>query len=85
MATNTRLLKSKMALNNDTTIKLAECLGVNRQNVSVKVNGRREFKQSEIAKIIKRYNLSDQEIRAIFWDDYEFGEDVLLNDGKRVC
>lgn len=77
MATNTRLLKSKMVLNNDTTIALAEYLGVNRQNVSVKVNGKREFKQSEIAKIIRRYNLSDQEIRAIFWDDYDFGE-VLI-------
>lgn len=85
MATNTRLLKSKMVLNNDTTIALAKCLGVNRQNVSVKVNGKRDFKQTEIAKIIKRYNLSDQEIRAIFWDDYEFGEDVLLDDRKRVC
>ena len=85
MATNTRLLKSKMALYNDTTIALADCLGVNRQNVSVKLNGKRDFKQSEIAKIIRRYDLSDQEIRAIFWEDYDFGEDVLLNDGKRVC
>ena len=85
MATNTRLLKSKMALHNDTTIALAECLGVNRQNVSVKLNGRRDFKQSEIAKIIRRYDLSDQEIRAIFWEDYDFGEDVLLSDSKRVC
>ena len=85
MATNTRLLKSKMVLNNDTTIKLAECLGLNRQNVSVKLNGKREFKQSEIGKIIRRYNLSDQEIKAIFWDDYDFGEEVLINDSKRVC
>jgi hypothetical protein len=78
MATNTALLKSKMVLNNDTTIALAKCLGVNRQNISVKLNGRRDFKQSEIAKIIRRYNLTDDEIRAIFWDDYEFGEDVLV-------
>lgn len=85
MATNTRLLKSKMVLKGDTTIALAKCLGVNRQNVSVKLNGRREFKQSEIAKIIRRYDLTDKEIRAIFWDDYDFGEDVLLNDRKRVC
>ena len=85
MATNTRLLKSKMILKGDTTIALAQCLGVNRQNASVKVNGKREFKQSEIAKIIKRYDLSDQEVRAIFWDDYDFGEDVLMSDSKRVC
>lgn len=85
MATNTRLLKSKMVLHNDTTIALAKCLGVNRQNASVKLNGKRDFKQSEIAKIIKRYNLTDKEIRAIFWDDYDFGEDVIMSDGKRVC
>lgn len=78
MATNTALLKSKMVLNGDTTIALAKCLGVNRQNISVKLNGRRDFKQTEIAKIIRRYNLTDNEIRAIFWDDYEFGEDVLV-------
>ena len=78
MATNTALLKPKMALNKDTTIALAECLGLNRQNVSAKLNGRRDFKQTEIAKIIRRYNLTDKEIRAIFWDDYDFGEDVLV-------
>ena len=78
MATNTALLKSKMALNKDTTIALAACLGLNRQNVSAKLNGRRDFKQTEIAKIIRRYNLTDKEIRAIFWDEYDFGEDVLL-------
>lgn len=77
MATNTALLKSKMVLNNDTTIALAGYLGVNRQNASAKINARRDFKQSEIAKIIKRYNLTDKEIRAIFWDDYDFEEDVL--------
>ncbi len=77
MATNTPLLKYKMALNNDTTITLASHLGLNRQNLSIKVNGKRDFKQSEIAKIIKRYNLTDKEIRAIFWDDYDFEEALL--------
>lgn len=64
--TNTRLLKAKMILNGDTVIELAKCLGVNRQNISVKINGKREFKQSEIAKIVKRYNLSFDEVVAIF-------------------
>lgn len=72
MATNTALLKSKMILHNDTMITLADYLGINRQNTSVKVNGKREFKQSEIAKIIRRYKLSDREFRAIFIDGYDF-------------
>ena len=78
MATNTPLLKYKMALNNDTTITLAKYLDLNRQNLSIKVNGKRDFKQSEIAKISKRYNLTDRELRAIFLDDYDFGEEELL-------
>lgn len=87
MATNTRLLKSKMALKGDTTIALAKCLGVNRQNVSVKLNGRREFKQSEIGKIIKRYDLTYSEARNIFWCEFDkdFEGKVFNNDSKRVC
>ena len=65
--TNTRLLKAKMVLHNDTVSKLADCLGVNRQNASVKINGKRDFKQSEIAKIVDRYNLTFDEVREIFW------------------
>lgn len=76
MSTNTALLKSKMVLHNDTMISLAAYLGLNRQNASVKVNGKREFKQSEIAKIILRYRLSDMEVKAIFWDGIDFGSEV---------
>ena len=76
MSTNTALLKSKMVLHNDTMIALADYLGLNRQNTSVKVNGKREFKQSEIAMIISRYKLSDREVRAIFWDGFDFGSEV---------
>jgi hypothetical protein len=73
MATNTVLLKSIMILNSDTVQALALSLGANRQNISAKLNGKRDFKQSEINKIIARYNLSDTQIRAIFFnnDDYK--------------
>lgn len=69
MATNTALLKSIMILNSDTVQALALSLGVNRQNISAKLNGRRDFKQSEINKIIARYSLTDLQIRAVFFDD----------------
>ena len=69
MATNTALLKSIMVLNKDTVQALALSLGVNRQNISAKLNGKRDFKQSEINKIIARYNLSDSQIRVIFFND----------------
>ena len=69
--TNTRLLKAKMILNNDTVSDLAKCLGINRQNASIKINGKRDFKQSEIAKIITRYNLTFDEVKDIFLNDNE--------------
>ena len=71
MATNTKLLKSKMVLNGDTVSSLAESLGVNRQNMSIKLHGKRDFKQREIAKIAKRYRLTYQELKEIFLDAEE--------------
>lgn len=65
--TNTVMLKAKMILNHDTVIELASFLGLNRQSLSAKINGRKEFKQSEIGKIVCRYNLTYDEIKAIFF------------------
>lgn len=64
--TNTRLLKAQMVLNGDTIQTLADFLGINRQNASIKINGKREFKQSEIAKIVTRYNLKADDMIEIF-------------------
>lgn len=76
--TNTALLKAKIILNNDTVQGLAAHLGKNRQNLSKKINGKQEFKQSEIAKIAERYNLSFEELKAIFLTDYSFGEELMM-------
>lgn len=65
--TNTVMLKAKMVLNHDTVLGLANFLGLNRQSLSAKINGRTEFKQSEIGKIACRYNLTYDEIKAIFF------------------
>ncbi len=67
--TNKNLLKSKMALHNDTMQSLADYLGIARSYVSGKLNGKWEFKQSEIMKIIERYNLTNDEIMQIFFED----------------
>ena len=66
--TNTKLLKAKMVMNDDTVSSLAASLGVNRQNMSLKLNGKRDFKQKEIARIAKRYRLTFQELKEIFLD-----------------
>lgn len=64
--TNTTLLRSKMILHNDNTSSFAKHIGINRQNASKKINGKRDFKQSEIIKIAELYNLTDSEVREIF-------------------
>ena len=64
--TNTTLLKAIMILHNDSTSSFAKHIGINRQNASKKINGKSDFKQSEIVKITNLYNLTDSEIRNIF-------------------
>ena len=66
---NGALLKSVMVLNGDTIRDLAEYLRITPQSVSDKINERRtEFKQGEIAMIKERYNLSADQIDAIFFN-----------------
>lgn len=66
---NGAMLKSVMVLNGDTIRDLAEYLQISPQSVSDKINERRtEFKQGEIAMIKERYNLSADQIDAIFFN-----------------
>lgn len=67
---NSKLFRSIMVLHNDTNKTLAEYLNISEQTVCNKINENdTEFKQGEIAKIIKRYNLSAEQIKAIFFAD----------------
>lgn len=66
--TNTPLLKSRMIIENDSVSELSKALGKNRQNVSIKLNNKREFKQSEIAFIAKRYKLTPPDIYHMFFE-----------------
>lgn len=69
--TNTRLLKAKMIMNGDTIQTLADSIGINRVNASKKINGKREFKQHEIAVIFRRYKLTYEEIESIFFSNLQ--------------
>lgn len=71
--TNTNFLKAKMVLHGDTIQSLAQAIGINRQNASLKINGKRCFKQDEIAVIAWRYKLTPQEVKAIFLCDERAG------------
>ena len=66
---NKAKLKSVMALHGDTNKDLAELLEISEQSVSCKINENgTEFKQGEIKKITEKYNLSPDEMTAIFFN-----------------
>ena len=66
---NTKLFRSIMVLNNDTNKSLAEFLNLSEQTVCNKINENdTEFKQGEIKMIIKRYNLTADQIADIFFN-----------------
>ena len=61
-------LRVVMLRNGDTNKELAEYLGITEQSVSAKINENgTEFKQGEIAKIKERYNLTADQVEAIFF------------------
>lgn len=65
---NGKLLRSIMVLHGDTGRSLAQYLGLSEASVNNKIaeNGT-EFKQSEIAMIRARYNLTDEQVTQIFF------------------
>lgn len=65
---NKELLRSIMALHGETNKDLAELLGRTEQSISAKINeNKSEFKQGEIAKIRKHYNLTAEQVANIFF------------------
>ena len=67
---NGAMLRSIMVLKGDTIRDLAEFLSITPNSVSNKINEKdTEFKQGEIAMIKDRYNLSPEQVDAIFLID----------------
>ena len=66
---NKKLLRSIMILHDDNNDLLAAALGITPQRLSAKMNetGGAEFTQGEIRIIKKRYNLTAEQIDAIFF------------------
>ncbi len=64
---NSNLLKAKMAEYGDTQAQLAAYIGISASNLNDKINGKVSFRQSDIAAIRKRYNLSAEDVDLIFF------------------
>lgn len=60
-------LRSYMVLHEDTMETLAEYLGISRQTLSGRMNGRSPFKLDEIMMIADKYKLQSNEIMEIFF------------------
>lgn len=67
----TKLFKSKMALFGDTSISLAKRLKIHRLTLTEKINGKSDFKQSEISFLIGHWNLTASEVVQIFFNEVE--------------
>lgn len=65
---NSNELKAEMKRNNDTQEKLAEALELSLSGVNDRINGRIEFRRSEINAIRQRYNLSAEDTVRIFFN-----------------
>lgn len=66
---NAKLFRSIMVLHDDTNKSLADFLGISEQTVCNKINENgTEFRQGEIAAIVKRYNLTAEQITEIFFN-----------------
>jgi DNA-binding XRE family transcriptional regulator len=66
---NKNLLVSKMKLHGDNQEDLAEYIGISLTTFNTKLNetGGAEFRQGEIQKIKEKYDLTSEEVDAIFF------------------
>ena len=65
---NKSLFKSVIVRNDDTQDALAEALRIPRSSLSNRINGKVDFRLSEINCIRKRYKLTAKETEDIFFD-----------------
>jgi DNA-binding XRE family transcriptional regulator len=75
-----RKLRSLLRKFGHTQNELAEMLGITYQSLSIKMNGRRDFSQSEIYMIITMYSLTGEEVIDIFFNMY----DRISNNSKEA-
>ena len=66
---NKNKLKAKIVEHGDTKRDLADALNIALSGLSLRINGKVDFRQDEILAIKKRYGLSSGEVDSIFFTD----------------
>lgn len=64
---NKNRLKAAILANDGRQDVLAKAMGISLSQLSLRINGHREFRASEVAFIRDRYNLTDAEVCQIFF------------------
>lgn len=65
---NTNKLRGVIASHGDTQKELAKHIGIAPPTLNDKIHNKRDFKRSEMGKIMWRYNLSHDEAFEIFFE-----------------
>ena len=73
---NKNKLKAKIVASGDTQLDLAKALNLSLSNLSLRINGKVDFRQSEIEAFKKRYKLTPTELDEIFFEDVVSGKDT---------
>ena len=66
---NSNELSAELARNKLSIPKAADAIGIGKKAFYAKMNGESEFKQTEIMKLKKLLNLSDERVSSIFFAD----------------
>lgn len=72
--TNVNYLQALMIYRKDNVAKLCRETGKQESNFGAKVKGRKEFRQSDIALLIGRYNLTPEQVFTIFFPEFADGK-----------
>lgn len=68
--TNTNYLKALMIYRKDNMRQFCKDTGRHEANMGLKLRGKKEFRQSDIALFIERYKLTPEQVMAIFFPEF---------------
>ena len=77
---NTNELISKMKKIADRQEDLANALNISLPSVNAKINGKRDFTQTEISIIAARYELTPEEVNLIFFNHVVHQEGTVSHE-----
>lgn len=72
--TNVNYLKALMIYRKDNIRRLCKDTGKQESNFGMKLRGQKEFRQSDMALLIERYNMTPEQVFLAFFPELYHGE-----------